>query len=248
MSRYEKPVWRMIHEVIDELPKVFTPVDVIRRVKEKYPEVKENTLRAHVIALTLNHPSSKHYTQKYKFFYYLGNGRYRLLKPEEMIKPEETTLSPPSGRYEKYGRFSSQLDKAEKLLRQGFYSQSIFEYGRILEELFKQLYHEYLPRLSYLDKEKAAIYEKKKGKPVDKFTIGEWLGLFQYAHLFDFISQDKKGKGKGFIFFNPHILDLMKTLRNMAVHPESNEENYINKETALFMKSTIYCILYELGI
>ena len=246
MSRYEKPVWRMIYKVIDELPEVFTPVDVVRRVKEKYPEVKENTVRAHVIALTLNHPSSKHYRQRHKFFYYLGNGRYRLLKPEEIIlpPPSDKDKEPPK----KYGRFSSQLDKAEKLLRQGFYSQSIFEYGRILEELFKQLYHEYLPRLSYLDKEKAAIYEKKKGKPVDKFTIGEWLGLFQYAHLFDFISQDKKGKGKGFIFFNPCIIDLMKTLRNMAVHPESNKENYINKETALFMKSTIQCILNELRI
>ena len=35
MSRYEKPVWMMIYEVIDGLPEVFTPVDFIRRVKEK---------------------------------------------------------------------------------------------------------------------------------------------------------------------------------------------------------------------
>jgi len=246
MSRYEKPVWMMIYEVIDGLPEVFTPVDVIRRVKEKYPEVKESTLRAHVIALTLNHPSSKHYSLKHRFFYYLGNGRYRLLKPEER------TLPPLPSKYKeppkKYGRFSSQLDKAEKLLSQGFYPESISEYGRILEELFKQLYQEYLPRLPYLDKEKAIIYEKEKGKPIDKFTIGEWLGLFQHANLFNFISQDKKGKGKGLIFFNPHIINIIKTLRNMAVHPESDKENYVNRETALFMRSTIQCILHELRI
>jgi len=246
MSRYEKPVWRMIYEVIDELPDIFTPADVIRRVKDKYPEVKENTLRAHVIALTLNHPSSKHYPLKYKFFYYLGNSRYRLLKPEDRILPPSIDKHLESPK--KLGRFSSQLDKAEKLLNQGFYLECISEYGRILEELFKQLYQEYLPRLPYLDKEKAIIYEKEKGKPIDKFTIGEWLGLFQHAHLFNFIYQDKKGKGGGFIFFNPHIINLIKTLRNMAVHSESDNENYINRETALFIKSTIQCILQELGI
>jgi len=251
MSRYEKPVWKMIYEVLYELPEIFTPVDVIRRVKKRYPEVKENTVRAHVIALTPNHPSSKYHSIRRKFFYYLGNGRYRLLKPGEGV-----TLSNYQGyprteeslpRSEEKALFKSHLSKADKLLDQGFYSEAIGEYGRVLEELFKQLYSEYLPQLSYKDKENAVIYEKKKEKQTYKFTIGEWLGLFQYARLFSFISLDKKGKEKAFIFFTPPIIDIIKTLRNMAIHA-GNDQDYINRETALFVKSAILCILHELGI
>lgn len=35
MGRYEKPVWMMISEIIDDLPNLFAPVDVIKRVKER---------------------------------------------------------------------------------------------------------------------------------------------------------------------------------------------------------------------
>jgi len=83
MTKYGIPVWKMCAEVAKELPEIFTPIDVIRKVREKRPEVKENTIRAHVIALTPNHPSCKHYGMRHKLFYYLGNGRYRLLKSQE---------------------------------------------------------------------------------------------------------------------------------------------------------------------
>lgn len=69
-----------------------------------------------------------------------------------------------------------------------------------------------------------------------------------YAHLFDFIFQDKIGKGKGFIFFNPRLIDLIKTLRNLAVHFVEDKKHYINRETTLFVKSVILCILHELRI
>jgi hypothetical protein len=85
MTKYDIPVWKMCKEAARDLPETFTPIDVIRKVKEKRPEVKESTIRAHVIALTPNHPSSKHYSMRHKLFYYLGDGRYRLLKSKEEI-------------------------------------------------------------------------------------------------------------------------------------------------------------------
>ncbi|MFQ6065375.1 MAG: endonuclease NucS domain-containing protein [Candidatus Bathyarchaeia archaeon] len=87
MPKYDIPVWKMCKEAAKELPEIFAPIDVIRKVKEKRPEVKESTIRAHVIALAPNHPSSKHYGRKHRLFHYLGNGRYRLLKPKEDIPP-----------------------------------------------------------------------------------------------------------------------------------------------------------------
>lgn len=93
MSRYDIPVWKMCEEAARDLPEAFTPIDVIRKIREKRPEVKENTIRAHVIALAPNHPSSKHYGMRHRLFYYLGNGRYRLLKPREKISPPTEEIS-----------------------------------------------------------------------------------------------------------------------------------------------------------
>lgn len=92
----------MCEEAAKDLSEIFTPIDVIRRIREKRPEVKENTIRVHVIALAPNHPSSKHYGMRRRLFYYLGNGRYRLLKPGEKISPPTEEIS----------RSSSDLDLA----------------------------------------------------------------------------------------------------------------------------------------
>jgi hypothetical protein len=85
MTKYDIPHWKMCKEVAKELPEIFTPNDVVRMVKEKWPEVKSNSISCDVIACSPNHPSSKHYSSSHNLFYYLGNGRYRLLKPQEEI-------------------------------------------------------------------------------------------------------------------------------------------------------------------
>lgn len=87
MPRYDIPVWEMCEEAAKELPDVFSAADVIRKVREKRPEVKKNTIQAHVIALAPNHPSSKHYGGRHKVFHYLGRGRYR--RYDESGSPEE---------------------------------------------------------------------------------------------------------------------------------------------------------------
>ena len=37
--KYDVPVWKMCEEVTKELPEIFTPIDVIKKVEEKWPEV-----------------------------------------------------------------------------------------------------------------------------------------------------------------------------------------------------------------
>lgn len=94
MAKYDIPVWKMCKESAEELPEIFAPIDVIRKVKEKRPEVNESTIRAHVIACSPNHPSSKHYSIPHNLFYYLGNGRYRLLEPDEEMLNERVSQIP----------------------------------------------------------------------------------------------------------------------------------------------------------
>lgn len=86
VPKYDIPVWKMCEEAAKELPKVFSPADVVRKVREKRPEVKRSTLQAHVTAMSPNHPSSRHYSLKHDAFYYLGRGRYRLLKKDEHVE------------------------------------------------------------------------------------------------------------------------------------------------------------------
>ena len=89
MARYSKTVYEMVEEVITELEEPFTPKDIIDVIQRKFPKdrVKENTIRCHVIASAVNHPSRHHYIKpKYQHnhqsLFYLGRGSYRIYRPE----------------------------------------------------------------------------------------------------------------------------------------------------------------------
>ena len=135
-------------------------------------------------------------------------------------------------------------------MSEGNYMQAIEEYGKVLELVFRELYREYFPQLPYSDKEKAVDYEKKLGKSVEKFTIGEWIGLLRQARLFDFI-KNRKGI-KTSLFFTPGLIDILNKLRVEATHPRPYEKivlsRYNIKLLASFMELGVKCLLCELGI
>jgi hypothetical protein len=85
MTRYSKPVWQMVREASEEM-KEFTAQDVREFIKKRYPEdnVNELTIGAQVIACAMNHPSAHHYSDRERFLWYLGNGRFRMASSEEM--------------------------------------------------------------------------------------------------------------------------------------------------------------------
>ena len=91
MPRYDIPVWKMCEEAAKLLPESFAPIDIIRKVHEKYPHVNSMTIRCQVIASSPNHPSSKYYSTSHKTFYYLGSGRFRFLKPDDNLIEKATT-------------------------------------------------------------------------------------------------------------------------------------------------------------
>ena len=145
---------------------------------------------------------------------------------------------------------SDLLFVAKKLMGEGNHVQAIEEYGKVLELVFRELYKEYFPQLPYTDLDKAVNYVKKLGKSVEKFTIGEWIGLFRQSRLFDFIKSRKKIKEP--LFFTPGFVDMLNKLRVEATHPRTDEESALSrydiKLLASFVGLGVECLLCELGI
>jgi len=76
-----------IQEVFENERGILTTSEVIDKIYTKYPDRpwKRNTISAHLIALSVNHPSSIHHpsTRKHAFLFSLGNGRYRRWDSEQ---------------------------------------------------------------------------------------------------------------------------------------------------------------------
>jgi len=119
MPKYGKTIWQMLEEVKSELPEVFSPKDVIIKVKRKYPQVPDVTIRCQVIGCAPNHPSSKYYPRTHKLFYYHGNGRFRLWKPSDVdeLQKASTEESVEEESIEKGITFSFEADLQDHLIR-----------------------------------------------------------------------------------------------------------------------------------
>jgi hypothetical protein len=73
-----------IIEVFKEAPGPLSTAEVIELIYKKNPTRpwKENTIRDHLIGLSVNHPSGKHHPnlQKHAFLHFMGNGIFRCLE------------------------------------------------------------------------------------------------------------------------------------------------------------------------
>ncbi len=86
----------VIREITKDWENEFTTDEVIRAINDIYPESwKDSSIRAHLVGLSVNHPSAHHYPTLYRqaFLYNVGSGRYKLFDPEVDEVPEE--LGPP---------------------------------------------------------------------------------------------------------------------------------------------------------
>jgi hypothetical protein len=76
-----------IREVFQNEDGVLTTSEIVDKIYAKYADRpwKRSTIAAHLIGLSVNHPSSRHYPtlRQHAFLYSLGNGRYRRWKPQE---------------------------------------------------------------------------------------------------------------------------------------------------------------------
>lgn len=76
-----------IEEVFADESGVLSTNQVVERIYVKYPDRpwQKNTIQAHLIGLSVNHPTSRHYPsqRKHAFLFSLGGGRYRRWNPEQ---------------------------------------------------------------------------------------------------------------------------------------------------------------------
>jgi hypothetical protein len=99
LNKYGKPIWQLVSEAANNIGKeVFTASDIIRKIHEANPGVPKYSISAYVIAMAPNHPTSPDYESTHRnhpYFFYLGNGKYRLLRSTDKLsasppKPEPT--------------------------------------------------------------------------------------------------------------------------------------------------------------
>jgi len=85
--------WEEIEMVFQKYPGPLSAAEVIQIIYKRHPGKpwKESTIRAHLIGLSKNHPSGKHYPtlQEHAFLDYLGSGRYKFENRMEtsFVKP-----------------------------------------------------------------------------------------------------------------------------------------------------------------
>ena len=76
-----------VREAVTELGGVVSTREVIDYIYRKYPNRpwKESSIRAHLIGLSVNHPTSRHYPalRKHAFLFCVDRGKYRLYNPEK---------------------------------------------------------------------------------------------------------------------------------------------------------------------
>jgi len=144
-------------------------------------------------------------------------------------------------------RILERIKEAQKLREEKHYQSSIDEYGKILQAMFEELYKECFPWLSEADAEKILSYRKESKKQIDKFTIGEWIGLFRAAKLFDAIEKTKKRPDeKSFVFFTSDVVAAINELRNRSTHSDNDLRQYSPQQIASFVESAVICMLQEL--
>lgn len=88
---YDKTVVAMYREFLDEQPpgKLFRAEDAIAWFQERYPKVKEGTVRAHLTGLSTNVPARVNYaiSDLYEYLYRVERGVYRAYDPEQDPPP-----------------------------------------------------------------------------------------------------------------------------------------------------------------
>jgi len=101
---YEKPVRELMRDMIPALgieqDQVFSRTQVRSWFKENFPKIKDGTVAAHLLRLSVNAPSRVHYSAKPgedDVFFQLDSSHFRLYSPQNDPPPiyEKTDVTSP---------------------------------------------------------------------------------------------------------------------------------------------------------
>lgn len=133
-------------------------------------------------------------------------------------------------------RINERIKKIEDLINDGHYKNSVEDGLSLIEDLLKFLYKEISLVISIKEKEKLIEYEKKIGKTIKKFMIGELIGLFHENKLLNKVESIKKVKLNYLKYPNLwHINDI----RVSCTH-DGYETSYIEAMYIFFLLINIF--------
>jgi hypothetical protein len=94
LSIYDKPTWQLIQNAAVELPEVFTSEEMLNWFRAKYPAIKESTIRAHLIGMSVNSRTRQYYKglREHGVLYKVDRTRYTTYQGER------------HGEFDDYGR------------------------------------------------------------------------------------------------------------------------------------------------
>ena len=94
MPTYDKPVWRLMHEMVNAIGfkkgEIFSKDQVVTWFAEHYPKIKKSTISAHLTRQSTNAPSRIHYRAKPgddDLFFKVDGSHFRLYDPENDPPP-----------------------------------------------------------------------------------------------------------------------------------------------------------------
>jgi len=133
--------------------------------------------------------------------------------------------------------WEKRLAELDRLVADNHHKQALQEAGSILEDLLKELYRRSLEKMPPADQKELAtkLEQIGKGKPLSELTLGQLVGLFREAKLFERAEQALSRK-------LPHISSANYSnfveLRNRAVHKggtvSSKEARFFSAQLSLF--------------
>lgn len=126
--------------------------------------------------------------------------------------------------------FDESIKRIQKFMKIGEFPSAIREAGLILEVLLRGIYTKLIMEIPPKRKEEILKIEKEIGqdKTVKSFNLGQSIGLFTKAELFDDLSRIYKKKFQDLTHENLYRIN---DLRNRCTHegykPTANEANFI---------------------
>ncbi len=133
----------------------------------------------------------------------------------------------------------TRLNNVDRLVADGHHKQALQEAGGVLEDLLRELYRQTVAQLTPGTQQDVAERAEKigKNKPVGDFTLGQIVGLFREAQLFE---HAERALGRKLVHLPSANFNAFVDLRNRATHKgdevSDEEARYFAAQLRLFVK------------
>jgi len=133
----------------------------------------------------------------------------------------------------------TRVNAVDRLVADGHHKQALQEAGGVLEDLLRELYRRTIAQLTPGTQQDVAERAEKigKNKPVGDFTLGQIVGLFREAQLFEYA---ERAVGKKLVHLPSANFNAFVDLRNRATHKgddvSDEEARYFAAQLRLFVK------------